>query len=105
MLAGGGECLELRAQGRHVGPRTEYASRHLSLLSEPIDPDSRRAATIPPRLYSVRAPDGVDDNWTFLSDELPAVEEILDFFHATEHLNLALAAAYGAVDTRSPPPL
>jgi hypothetical protein len=38
VLAGGGERLELRAQGRHVSRRAEHASRHLSLLSEPIGP-------------------------------------------------------------------
>lgn len=48
-----------------------------------------------PELPIVKVADGVDDNWSFLSKELPAGDEVLDFFHATEHLNLALAAAYG----------
>jgi hypothetical protein len=38
VLAGSGERLEPRAQGRYVGRRAEHASRHLSLLSESIDP-------------------------------------------------------------------
>ena len=46
-------------------------------------------------LKLVKVADGVDDNWTFLSDELPEGEEALDFFHASEHLHAACAAAYG----------
>jgi hypothetical protein len=37
----------------------------------------------------------IADNWTFLEKELPDGVEILDFFHATEHLHKAIAAAYG----------
>jgi hypothetical protein len=48
-----------------------------------------------PNLTIVKVADGVDDNWTFLSRELPAGEEVLDFFHASEHLHAAVAAAYG----------
>ena len=48
-----------------------------------------------PKLALVKVADGVDDNWTFLSGELPAGDEVLDFFHASEHLHAAVAAAYG----------
>jgi hypothetical protein len=48
-----------------------------------------------PNLTIVKVADGVDDNWTFLSGELPTGEEVLDFFHASEHLHAAVAAAYG----------
>lgn len=48
-----------------------------------------------PDLPIVKVADGIDDNWNYLSAELPAGDEALDFFHATEHLNLAMAAAYG----------
>ena len=48
-----------------------------------------------PDLKIVKVADGVDDNWTFLSDELPDGDEALDFFHASEHLHAAVAAAYG----------
>jgi len=48
-----------------------------------------------PKLKLVKIADGVDDNWTFLSQELPDGEEALDFFHAAEHLHAAIAAAYG----------
>jgi len=46
-------------------------------------------------LKVVKIADGGGDNWTFLSHALPAGEEALDFFHASEHLHAAVAAAYG----------
>lgn len=48
-----------------------------------------------PDLPVVKIADAAHDNWTFLGNELPAGPEIIDFFHAAEHLNQALAAAYG----------
>jgi hypothetical protein len=48
-----------------------------------------------PALKVVKIADGVDDNWTFLTEELPDGVEALDFFHACEHLHDALASAYG----------
>jgi len=48
-----------------------------------------------PDLTLVKVADGVDDNWRFLQNELPDGDEVLDFFHACEHLQLAVAAAYG----------
>ena len=55
-----------------------------------------------PELKVVAIADGAKDNWTFLNAELlerlpestPKVG-ILDFYHAAEHLNVALGAAYG----------
>lgn len=46
-------------------------------------------------LKVVKIADGVDDNWTFLAGELPDGIEVLDFFHASEHLHAAVAAVYG----------
>ncbi len=48
-----------------------------------------------PDLKVVKVADGAIDNWNFLTNELPDGEEALDFFHATEHLHAAIAAAYG----------
>ena len=48
-----------------------------------------------PDLRLVKAADGANDNWTFLHDDLPPGHEVVDFFHAAEHLSDALAAAYG----------
>ena len=48
-----------------------------------------------PQLRLVKLADGAKDNWTFPSDELPTGEEIIDFYHAAEHLKAAFAVAYG----------
>lgn len=57
----------------------------------------RRASS----LKVVKIADGVDDNWSFLTDELPDGVEALDFFHASEHLHAAVAAAYGDGTTKT----
>ena len=49
-----------------------------------------------PELKLIKVADGAVDNWQYLgSDALPAGEEALDFYHASEHLHAAIAAAYG----------
>ncbi len=50
-----------------------------------------------PELRLVKLADGAKDNWRFLSDALCPGEgvELIDFFHASEHLSDALEAAYG----------
>jgi hypothetical protein len=48
-----------------------------------------------PGLRVVKLADGAPDNWSYLSDVLPLGQEVLDFYHAVEHLNGALAVAYG----------
>ena len=49
-----------------------------------------------PDLKLVKVADGAKDNWDFLtSSALPAGEEALDFFHASEHLHAVIAAVYG----------
>jgi hypothetical protein len=48
-----------------------------------------------PDLRIVKLADGANDNWTFLSSILPGGVEIIDFYHAAEHLNGALGSVYG----------
>ncbi len=49
-----------------------------------------------PELKMIKVADGAADNWEFLSStKLPAGEEALDFFHASEHLHAAIASVYG----------
>src|SRR5262249_23197083 len=48
-----------------------------------------------PDLRVVKVADGAQDNWSYLSEVIPFGEEVLDFYHAMEHLQSALAAAYG----------
>jgi len=48
-----------------------------------------------PDLTLVKVADGARDNWTFLSGDLPDGDEVLDFYHAAEHLSAACDAAFG----------
>jgi hypothetical protein len=48
-----------------------------------------------PDLRVVKLADTSLDNWTFLANDLAEGPEIVDFFHAAEHLNAAVAGAYG----------
>lgn len=48
-----------------------------------------------PDLRLVKLADGAADNWTFLAGALPEGVEIIDFFHAAEHLNGALGSVLG----------
>jgi len=56
-----------------------------------------------PELQLVKLADGAKDNWRFLADELRPGEgvELIDFFHASEHLNEALQVAYGKGSTKA----
>jgi hypothetical protein len=50
-----------------------------------------------PKLNLIKIADGAADNWRFLSDTLFPGKgvELLDYFHASDHLNDAMEAAYG----------
>lgn len=48
-----------------------------------------------PDLPVVKLADAAKDNWEFLDREVPVGDDLVDFYHATEHLNAGLAAAYG----------
>jgi hypothetical protein len=48
-----------------------------------------------PGLRLVKLADGTRDNWDFLAKELPAGEQVVDFYHAAEKLHAAMVAAYG----------
>jgi len=48
-----------------------------------------------PDLKLVKLADGAKNNWTFLSQDLPAGVEVVDFYHAAEHLRGVLQVAYG----------
>lgn len=50
-----------------------------------------------PEINLIKIADGAVDNWRFLSDTLYPGKgiELLDYFHASDHLNDAMEAAYG----------
>ena len=49
-----------------------------------------------PDLTVVKLADGAKDNWTFLTRALPEGVELIDFYHAVEHLKDAFDTAHGA---------
>jgi hypothetical protein len=65
-------------------------------LKEMLSAEVAAIVAARPELKVVKVADGAADNWDFLSSaRLPDGEEVIDFFHATEHLHAAIAAAYG----------
>lgn len=53
-----------------------------------------------PDLIVVKVADGARDNWEFLHEQLPPGTEVVDFYHAAEHLRAALVVAYGETNSR-----
>jgi hypothetical protein len=83
-----GERLSTRRMARM--PETNKATLKWQLTAEVMGALSQR-----PDLRVVKVADGAPDNWSYLSETLPFGEEVLDFYHAAEHLGEALGAAYG----------
>jgi hypothetical protein len=71
-------------------PEPKKATLKRTLLS-----DVTAALAERPELRLVKIADGALDNWTFLANEVPGGVEILDFYHAVEHLDGALGSVYG----------
>lgn len=94
--AGCGTVSFLDAQGERLStirlarmPEAKKESLKCMLIDELTD-----ALRVRPDLQLIKIADGARDNWTFFR-ELPAGVEVVDFYHAAEHLDTALAAAYG----------
>src|SRR5438132_2389403 len=71
-------------------PETNQVTLKSQLTAEVMGALIRR-----PDLRIVKVADGAPDNWSYLGETLPLGEEVLDFYHAAEHLGAALGAAYG----------
>ena len=52
-------------------------------------------------LRLVKVADGARDNWDFLAKDLPPGVEVVDFYHAAEHLKRAFELAYGVASAKS----
>jgi|Tabmets5t2r1_1033131.scaffolds.fasta_scaffold15785_2 hypothetical protein len=68
---------------------------HKATLKGQLSAEVMGALRQRPDLQVVKVADGTADNWTYLSETLPVGEEVLDFYHAVNHLSDALGAAYG----------
>jgi len=64
-------------------------------LKSQLSAELRHVLAQRPELRVVKVADGAKDNWTYLSKEVPAGTELVDFFHAAEHLKKAFDTAYG----------
>ena len=82
-----GERLLTRRMARM--PETHKATLKSQLTHEVIGALIER-----PDLRVVKVADGASDNWSYLGKTLPFGDEVLDFYHATDHLSDALKAAY-----------
>jgi len=71
-------------------PEHKKATLKTTLLAEVQSIWERR-----PDLRVVKIADAAADNWDFLGKAIPVGDELIDFWHAAEHLGQAIAAAYG----------
>lgn len=71
-------------------PETKKASLK-TMLSEEIAAALKQR----PELTLVKLADGAKDNWTYLGATLPPGVELIDYYHACDHLKDAFDAAYG----------
>jgi hypothetical protein len=93
-------CATVAYYDRH-GER--LCTRRMARMPEPHKATLKRQLTAEvmgaliqrPDLQVVKVADGAPDNWSYLGETLPFGGEVLDFYHATEHLGAALGAAYG----------
>lgn len=93
-------CATVSYYDRH-GER--LCTRRMARMPEPHKATLKRQLTAEvmgaliqrPDLRVVKVADGAPDNWSYLGETLPFGVEVLDFYHATEHLGAALGAAYG----------
>jgi hypothetical protein len=71
-------------------PEHKKRSLKASVLAEVRSIWERR-----PDLRVVKVADAALDNWDFLGKAIPVGDEVIDFWHAAEHLAQAIAAVYG----------
>jgi hypothetical protein len=73
------------------GPEPKKAT-----LKQMLTAEVEAVRQVRPDLKIVKVADAAADNWDYLSsDALPAGDEVIDFFHASEHLHAAVAQVYG----------
>ena len=89
LVDGDGERLHSVRMGRM--PQSKKATLKTMVAAEVEAVLDKR-----PDLTVVKLADGAKDNWTFLTRALPEGVELIDFYHAAEHLKDAFDTAHGA---------
>ena len=69
--------------------------KHKATLKDTLGQELAAVLGQRPDLTLVKLADGAKDNWSYLGAVLPQGIEIIDFYHACEHLKAAFDAAYG----------
>jgi hypothetical protein len=84
-------------QGERLGTRrmARMPEPNKATLKQQLTAEVMGALIQRPDLRVVKVADGAPDNWSYLGETLPFGVEVLDFYHAAEHLGVALGAAYG----------
>lgn len=75
--------------------------KNKATLKTQLTAELERLLALAPELRVVPVADGVKDNWSFLS-RLPGMrtgDQVVDFWHAAEHLHAAMVAAHGEGST------
>jgi hypothetical protein len=75
--------------------------RHKASLKRMLTEEIETVLSQRPDLTLVKLADGAADNWTYLSAALPPGVELIDFYHACEHLKGAFDTAYGENSPKS----
>jgi hypothetical protein len=91
---GQGERLRTVRQARMPEPKKRTLKRQLVA-------EVQYALKSQPQLRLVKVADGARDNWEFLAKELPPGEEVVDFYHAAEHLRRAFDHVYGEASPKA----
>ena len=91
---GAGERLRTLRHARMPEPKKRTLKRQLVVEVE-------QAFKSQPQLRLVKVADGARDNWEFLAKELPPGEEVVDFYHAAEHLRRAFGQVYGEASPKA----
>ena len=75
--------------------------KHKATLKDTLSEEIAAVLGQRPDLTLVKLADGAKDNWSYLGTALPQGPEIIDFYHACDHLKSAFDAAYGENSSRS----
>jgi hypothetical protein len=75
--------------------------KHKATLKDTLSDEIAAVLGQRPDLTLVKLADGAKDNWSYLGTALPRGPEIIDFYHACDHLKSAFDAAYGENSSRS----